>query len=126
MRSPPATNSQLSTVEAVRLVRGKLQKGMVVHQRDLDQAFMRIHVKIEDEEGKPATLRLRPPGMELETDQMVFGLAIGPLGLASVLAAIQELVETVISDKAKCVANVRVMDEYAILGPPTRYKSTAR
>ena len=27
MRSPPATNSQLSTVEAVRLVRGNVQKG---------------------------------------------------------------------------------------------------
>jgi hypothetical protein len=57
MRSPPAPNSQLSTVGAVR---GILQKGMLVHQRDLDQAFMRIHVKIEDEEGKKATLRLHP------------------------------------------------------------------
>ncbi len=83
MRSPPATNSQLSTVEAVRLVRGNLQKGMVVHQRDMNKAFMRIHVKIEDDEGKKATLRLRPPGMELETDRMIFGLAIGPLGLST-------------------------------------------
>jgi hypothetical protein len=57
MRSPPAPNSQLSTVGAVR---GNLQKGMVVHQRDLDQAFMQIHVKIEDEKGKKATLRIRP------------------------------------------------------------------
>jgi hypothetical protein len=52
MQSPPAKNSQLSTVEAVRSV---LQKGMVVHQRDLEQAFMGIHVKIEDEAVKKAT-----------------------------------------------------------------------
>lgn len=84
---------------------------------------MRIHVKIEDEEGKTAILRLRPPGMELETDRMVFGLAVGPLGLSSVLAAIQDLVETVIADKANDVANVRVMDDYAIVGLPDEVKA---
>ena len=60
---------------------------------------------------------------------MVFGLTIGPLCLSSVLAAIQEVVETVISHKAKCVANVRVMDESSwtpFWVRPTRSKSTAR
>jgi hypothetical protein len=49
--------------------------------------------------------------MELETDRMIFRLAIGPIGFSSALAAIQELVETVVPEKAKEVANVTVMDD---------------
>ena len=88
----------------------------MVHQRDLDQAFMRSKVRVEDERGNPAAIELRPPGTALRTDRMVFGLAIGPLGLSSVLAAIQEIVETIVSEGARRVANVRVMDDYALIG----------
>ena len=88
----------------MRLVRGALQKGMIVHQRDFDQASMRINVRVKDERGNLAAIELRPPGTALCTDRMVFGLAIGPLGLSSVVAAIQEIVETIVSEGARRVA----------------------
>ena len=48
-----------------------MQKGMVLVQRDLDQAFMQVHVEIFDKDAKAVYLELRPP-------RLVFsGLAIG-------------------------------------------------
>lgn len=60
--SPPASNSQLSTAGAVRKLRGLLKPGMVVRQRDLDQAFLRMRVAVFDENGDRVYLELRAPG----------------------------------------------------------------
>jgi hypothetical protein len=56
------TGDELATIDGLGgpLSPMKPAEGMVVQQRDLGQSFLRINVEIEDEEGKKATLRLRP------------------------------------------------------------------
>jgi hypothetical protein len=121
--SPPATNSQLATVEAVRILRGALKQGFVVHQRDLDQAFMRVRVAITDAQGNRLELELRPPGAEYLSDRLVFGLAIGPLALTSALAATRVVVEVVVPE-AEAVAVIPVMDDSLFVGDEARVEVT--
>ena len=114
--SPPASNSQLSTSAAVGKLRGLLKPGMMVRQRDLDQAFLRMRVAVRDSEGNPVDLELKAPGRVYGSDRMVFGLSVGPLALTSAIAATREVVESLVSDDARAVGVVPVMDDFTFVG----------
>jgi hypothetical protein len=93
-----------------------LKKGMVVRQRDLDQAFLRMRVAVSDSSGESVELELQAPGRTYGSDRMVFGLSIGPLALTSALAATREIVESLVSEEARSVGVIGVMDDFTYAG----------
>ena len=61
-------------------------------------------------------LELTPAGGAYYYDRMVFGLSVGSLALTSVLAAIRELVESLVADEARKVGLISVMDDFLFIG----------
>jgi hypothetical protein len=118
--SPPATNSQLATVEAVRILRGALKRGPPTGPRP------GVHARSRGDNrraGRPARAGAEAAGSGCLSDRLVFGLAIGPLALKSALAATRVVVEMVVPD-AEAVTVIPVMDDSLFVGEKAHVEVT--
>jgi hypothetical protein len=86
--SPPVTKSQMSVKDAIDRMRGAACK---IVQRDLSQAFMRMHMSVRDPQGHQVALVIQCVGRECQSERMVFGLAVGPLAPSTTMVIMREI-----------------------------------
>lgn len=108
-RSPPVSNSQLSTLQAATLLRGALRPGYTVYQADLDNAFYRCGTQISDEDGVRQPLLLWSHQGVYSSDRLVFGLACGPLVLACVLQILTTIAKEVLATRGVTTGELTII-----------------
>ena len=121
-QSSPVSSSQLSTAQAVTELRGALQPHDKVQQLDLDQAFYRVYTNLRDKSGQTIPIHLRTHRGHFISNRLVFGLAVGPLGLIGTVRVFLEVTRELLRHRgflstSTSVKVIQVMDDFLLVGP---------
>jgi len=100
--SCPVSNSQVSVLEAVTMLRGMLRPGMEVVTSDLSKFFYHIRARFVDPEGVQQNLLLQTHEGLYNSDRLVFGLLCGPLAGTCAMQVLKCVASVVAQVKHGC------------------------